>query len=93
MSFNTPSVLILTPTQRVPLKFNFTTLVLSNRVRFGLDNAGRRKRARCHNSRNTALYRHVHLVLVSEAQLSCQAKLACIYKVLPGTAITNVPTH
>ena len=43
MSFTAPSVLIVTPTQRVPLKFSFTTLVLSSSVRFGLDNAGRRK--------------------------------------------------
>ena len=43
MSFMLPSVINLTPTQRVPLKFSFTTLVLSSSLRFGLDNAGRRK--------------------------------------------------
>src|ERR1700752_2244483 len=43
ISLLAPSLLTVTPTQRVPLKFSFTTLVLSSRVRFGLDNAGRRK--------------------------------------------------
>src|SRR2546428_4530605 len=35
ISFTAPSVISLTPKQRVPLKFSFTTLVLSSRVRFG----------------------------------------------------------
>jgi len=50
ISFTVPSVIILTPTQRVPLKFSFTTLVLSRRVRFGFDSAGRRKRIRNANA-------------------------------------------
>jgi hypothetical protein len=40
ISVAAPPVIILTPTHRVPLKFSLTTAVLSNRVRFGLDNAG-----------------------------------------------------